>query len=119
VSSPLIGIGFGGFASTGLHEYPHNLPAEVLVELGLVGAVIVLAWLVLALRGALGSPLMLALVVTTLVFTLFSGSLASQTVFWLYSTLAVAMLAATKARPTGAVTAAATPTAGAPAPSVT
>jgi O-antigen ligase len=119
MSSPLVGIGFGGLASTGLHEYPHNLPAEMLVELGLVGAAIVLAWVVLALRGALGSPLMVALVVTTGVFTLFSGSLASQTVFWLYSTLAVAMLAATRARPPRAVTVAATPPAGAPAPGVT
>ena len=55
-----------------------------------------LTWIILAVRGALGSPLMLALVTATGVFTLFSGSLASQTVFWLYSTLAVAMLAAAR-----------------------
>ncbi len=46
----LVGIGPGGFSSlTGLH-YTHNVPTEVLVELGLVGAVIFGSMLILITR---------------------------------------------------------------------
>lgn len=36
------GIGFGGFAATGLHEYPHNVLLEILSELGVIGFAILL-----------------------------------------------------------------------------
>lgn len=37
VANPVIGVGLGGFATTGLHRYPHNLFLEVLSESGTVG----------------------------------------------------------------------------------
>ena len=97
--SPLFGIGFGGFASTGLHLYPHNLPDEVMTELGIVGVALLLVWGVMALRGALGSPMLVAVVVTTGTLTLFTGSVASQEAFWLFSALAVAVFAANRTGP--------------------
>ena len=90
--SPLLGIGLGGFASTGLDTYPHNLLAEIVSELGLVGLFIFIPWLVLAVRGAAGSPITMALVCATSVYFLFSGSLASNVEFFLFSALAVARL---------------------------
>ncbi len=88
--SPLVGIGIGGFAATGLDTYPHNLFVEVGLELGLLGLIAFGGWLWLAIRGAAGSPVLVALVVGTTVFTLFSGSLGSNTEFWIFTALAVA-----------------------------
>jgi O-antigen ligase len=97
--SPFLGVGLGGFESTGLILYPHNLIAEIGAELGLAGLIALAAWLVLAVRGALGTPILVALLASTFVFALFSGSVASNTEFWLVSALAVAHLPArTRAR---------------------
>ncbi|HTC85674.1 MAG TPA: O-antigen ligase family protein [Candidatus Acidoferrum sp.] len=90
--SPLLGIGLGGFAATGLDTYPHNLLAEILSELGIVGLLAFVPWTVLAIRGAAGSPLLVALVATTGTYFLFSGSLASNVEFFLFSAVAVARL---------------------------
>ncbi len=90
--APMLGIGVGGFSVSGLDVYPHNLIAEVGVELGLTGIIAFLAWLGLALRGAARSPILVALVVGTGVYALFSGSLASNTEFWMFSALAIAMV---------------------------
>ncbi len=92
LSSPVLGGGLGSFASLGVDDYPHNLVAEVTSELGLVGLLALGAWVVVALRGALSSPILLALVVATGLFSLFSGSIASNTEFWLFTALAAAML---------------------------
>ncbi len=91
VDAPLFGIGLGGFASTGLADYPHNLVAEVALELGFAGLLLLLAWFTLALRAAAGSPLLVALVVATGVFSLFSGHLGANTEFWLFTALALAV----------------------------
>jgi len=92
LQAPVFGVGIGGFASTGLDVYPHNMFAEVVSELGVLGALLLLAWLGLALRGAARSPVAVALVVATAVFALFSGNLAGNAEFWIFSALAVAML---------------------------
>ncbi len=92
VSAPIVGTGFGAFAATGLAEYPHNMVAEIAAELGVVGLVALLGWLGLAMRGALRSPLLVSLLTATTVFMLFSGSVASNVEFWLFSGLAVAMI---------------------------
>ena len=96
--SPFLGVGFGGFASTGLIEYPHNLVAEVASELGLVGLVALAGWFAVAVRGAARSPLLAALLVATAVFSLFSGSVASNAEFWMFSALAVANVRVTVGR---------------------
>jgi O-antigen ligase len=93
IASPVVGTGLGGFTVAGfVAQYPHNLPVEIGVELGMLGLLALLAWWLLALRGAVGSPLLVALLVATSVFSLFSGSLASNEAFWLFSGLAVAMV---------------------------
>jgi O-antigen ligase len=90
LSSPFLGVGLGGFESTGLIQYPHNLVAEIGSELGVAGLLALAAWVVIALRGAAGSPILVALLIATAVFSLFSGSVASNAEFWLVSALAVA-----------------------------
>jgi O-antigen ligase len=92
LQAPLLGVGFGGFSSTGLDVYPHNIFAEVGGELGVLGVFFLLAWLGLALRGAARSPILVALVSATAVFALFSGDLAGNAELWMFSALAVAML---------------------------
>jgi O-antigen ligase len=89
--SPLFGDGIGGFASTGLDQYPHNLVLEIAVEMGIIGLAGLVAWGILALAGAARSPLLMGLVVGTGAFTLFSGSLAGQNEFWMLSAVAVAL----------------------------
>jgi hypothetical protein len=91
LDAPLFGVGFGGFAATGLHEYPHNMVAEVAAELGMAGLVLLLAWFALVLRAASGSPVLVALVVATGTFSLFSGNVGSNSEFWIFSALALAM----------------------------
>lgn len=90
-ASPIFGSGLGAFATTGLAEYPHNVFAEVASELGVIGLALLIVWVAMALRGAAGSPLLVSLVVATTMFALFSGSLASNTEFWLFTGVAVAM----------------------------
>jgi hypothetical protein len=89
-SHPFLGVGIGGFAATGLDTYPHNLVFEIAAELGVLGILLVVPWLAFAVRGAAGSPILMALVVSTALFSLFSGSLASNAEFWLSSAFAVA-----------------------------
>ena len=92
LKAPVLGVGLGGFAATGLDLYPHNLVAEVASELGSLGILVLIVWFGLALRGAARSPILVALVIATATFTLFSGDLAGNGEFWMFSTLAVAML---------------------------
>ena len=72
--------------------------AEILSELGLVGFFVFVSWFVLALRGAARSPITVALLAASSVYFLFSGSLASNVEFWLFSGLAVARLPLGRAR---------------------
>jgi O-antigen ligase len=95
IASPLIGQGFGAFASTGLDLYPHNLIAEVAAELGLLGLLALGAWILIALRASIRSPLLTALIMGTLAFSLVSGSIAGEAEFWFFSALAVGLLPAT------------------------
>jgi O-antigen ligase len=91
--SPFLGVGIGGFTSTGLIEYPHNLVAEVGSELGGIGLIVLAVWTAVALRGAARSPVLVALLVATAVYALFSGSVASNGEFWMISALCVANIA--------------------------
>ena len=92
LASPLEGMGLGGFAVSGLATYPHNLVVEIGTELGILGLAAYGAWLLVALVGASRSPLVMALVVATALFSLFSGSLASNVEFWLFTAIAVAII---------------------------
>jgi O-antigen ligase len=90
--APLLGSGIGAFAALGVADpYPHNMFAEIGSELGIAGVLLLLAWIGVAVRGALGSPLVLALVIGTTVFALFSGSIAGNAEFWICTGVGAAM----------------------------
>jgi len=97
-SHPFLGVGFGGFAASGLDTYPHNLVFEIAAELGLLGILLLVPWVAFAVRGAAGSPILMALLVATAIFSLFSGSIASNAEFWLCSAFAVARFPLARAR---------------------
>ena len=105
LQAPVLGIGIGGFAATGIDLYPHNMVAEVGSELGALGSMLLLAWLGLALRGAARSPILVSLVVATAMFSLFSGSVAGNSEFWMFTALAVAMIPVGRSRAVGSATA--------------
>jgi hypothetical protein len=98
VNAPVLGAGIGGFSAVGPLPYPHNLIGEIGSELGLVGILILVAWFALALRGAARSPVLVGLVVATATYTLFSGNVASDAEFWIFTSLAVAMIPVGRAR---------------------
>ncbi len=92
LGSPLLGIGGGGFAAIDPARYPHNMLVEATMELGVAGTGLLVLWTSMAIVGALRSPLLIALVVATATYSLFSGSLATNVEFWIVSALAVAGL---------------------------
>ena len=92
LASPIFGNGLGTFASLGAADlYPHNIVAEIAGELGMAGLALLFAWFLLALRAAARSPLLMSLVVATAAFSLFSGSIAGNAEFWIFTGIAVAM----------------------------
>jgi hypothetical protein len=91
-SSPVGGGGLGSFAAARGDLYPHNLFVEIVAELGIVGSAIFASWLLLAARGATHSPVLSSLLVATVIYSFFSGSLASNVEFWLVSAIAVASI---------------------------
>lgn len=103
-ANPLGGIGPGGFSAIQIAElYPHNLFLEVAVELGLVGLLLTLAllgdagWRLLRTWSAangearLLSSLIIALFVTALVNSLFSGALPTNEEVWLWAGVAIGL----------------------------
>jgi O-antigen ligase len=90
--APVLGAGFGAFATQGLDApYPHNLIAEMAAELGIVGVTLAVIWIGFALWRAAGSPLLVALVVATTAFAMFSGNVAGNSELWIFSGIAIAM----------------------------
>jgi O-antigen ligase len=89
VDAPLFGAGIGAFMAVDPIGYPHNLPVEIAAELGIVGLAMFATWLVLAFNGARKSPILMATLVGTFAFAQFSGSIASNTEFWVISALAI------------------------------
>ncbi len=92
-ANPLGGVGIGGYAALGPGLYPHNMLLEIAAEFGLVGIGLFGAWLVLAIRGTVTSPVLAALLAASLAYTLFSGSIASNAEFWIVSAIGVARAA--------------------------
>ncbi len=102
-----VGIGTGGFSAIQVAElYPHNLFLESAAELGVVGLVLVTALVlgaaVQGLRGwrsirdpqeRLLAALMLALLATGVVNSLFSGALPDNRVAWLWAGAATGLAA--------------------------
>ena len=70
-----------------------TMGTEAWIWMGAWALVMVLVvWLAMALRGAARSPILVALLVGTGTFAMFSGDLAGNGEFWMFSALAVAML---------------------------
>lgn len=92
LSAPLLGAGFGGFSSLGLADtYPHNIFFEIGAELGVLGLALLVTWLVAAFRAAARSPVLVALLVATTVYALFSGNVSGNTELWTISALCIAL----------------------------
>jgi len=98
---PLFGVGTGGFAQIEpSFKYPHNLVLEVSAELGVVGLVLLLAFvvptaapLIRAWHGAIGvdraaAALIAALLTSSLVNSLLSDSLEGSSAVWFAAGLA-------------------------------
>ena len=101
-SHPWAGVGTGGFAIyEPVYRYPHNIVLESAAEFGLLGATIMIAFLVLALRTAfrawslsrdpderIGAAFVVAALVATLVNALLSDAIESTDKLWLVVGLA-------------------------------
>jgi O-antigen ligase len=103
-SHPLAGIGTGSFHRFGGVElYPHNLVLEAASELGIVGLVLIVGFLVAlawtcvrAVRGTTGvdrdhAALVAALAAAAVVNAAFSGDVSSNEAVWLAAGMAVGL----------------------------
>jgi O-antigen ligase len=111
---PLLGIGTGGFGALNPAEpYPHNILLEVAVELGVIGALLILGivlsaavrlgavWRTTRGRDRLDAAVLITLFVTALVNALFSGAIQDNREIWVWGGLGLGMsarLAATRLR---------------------
>jgi O-antigen ligase len=96
VGHPIFGGGLGSFVGrvTAQYPYPHNVPLEIAGEMGIVGAVILLAplvvgWARLALAGVrTGSQAAATAIMIVLVYAVvanLSGDIPSARDFWVFS----------------------------------
>jgi O-antigen ligase len=103
-SHPVLGVGTGSFFGfDGLNEYPHNLLLEAAAELGFVGLVLMLGFLVSSWRtilkassrlGHSGRPqmaLVAALFVSAVVNAMFSGDIPTNSDLWLAAGLGLGL----------------------------
>lgn len=111
---PLFGIGTGGFGALNPTEpYPHNILLEVAVELGIVGALLIVGivvgaaarlvavWRAAEGRDRLDAAVIITLFITALVNALFSGAIEDNREIWVWGGLGLGMsarLAATRLR---------------------
>jgi O-antigen ligase len=106
VTHPLFGLGTGGFAQIEpVYQYPHNVILEAAAELGLVGLVVLLAFLVptvkpllAAWRSSTGAEraaaaLIAALLASSVVNALLSDSLEASSGIWFAAGLAYGLAA--------------------------
>jgi O-antigen ligase len=106
--APVLGIGTGGFSTTSIEAYPHNLILETAAELGLVGLALLALVLVggaVTVFGNLASPddrpraaLILALFAAALVNALLSGDITANAPLWLALGLGLGCAAEARAR---------------------
>ncbi len=108
---PFIGLGTGGFAAVDPQQYPHNLLLEMGAELGIIGAVAVAVTvgvmgqrLAVLWRRALGTErlevtVLIALFVTALVNSMFSGAVQDNYDVWLWGGIGLGLYARGQAGP--------------------
>jgi O-antigen ligase len=108
---PLFGLGTGGFASLNpTLPYPHNLLLEMSVELGLVGALIIIGviasfatrllivWRKMNGRDKIEAATLIALFVMIFVNALFSGAIQDNAELWVWGGMGVGMSSRTVAQ---------------------
>jgi O-antigen ligase len=116
---PLFGIGTGGFGAINPAEpYPHNILLEAAAELGVVGALLLVAivlstsvslgrtWVAAGGRDRLDAAVIITLFIAALVNALFSGALSDNKELWLWAGLGLGMgarLAAERVRGTAPI----------------
>ncbi len=100
---PLLGIGTGGFSALNTELYPHNILLEVAAELGFVGLMVLLGFLVTALtrlialwRTApddqkLNAAVLIALFLAALINAFFSGAIKDNQEIWLWAGVGIGM----------------------------
>ncbi len=100
---PLFGIGTGGFSGLNVESYPHNILLEVAAELGLIGLVVLVGFLVTSLtrlistwrvawrEEKLDAAVLIALFLTALVNAFFSGAIQDNHEIWLWAGLGIGM----------------------------
>lgn len=104
---PLLGVGTGGFAAINPAQlYPHDIVLEAAVELGMVGGLVMLGFIVSSLHRLLvlwrtrdlarklDVSVVIALFVAALVNAVFSGAFQDNRELWLWAGLGVGMTAA-------------------------
>jgi O-antigen ligase len=103
---PLAGVGTGGFAALNPEQlYPHNLFLEMSVELGVLGAILIVgivvsfgtrmiaAWRTTGGRDMLEAATLISLFVMTFVNSMFSGAIQDNAQLWLWGGIGVGMSA--------------------------
>jgi hypothetical protein len=92
LSYPLTGGGIGSSAIVGSirASYPHNLPLEIMTELGIVALLLWFAVLVRSYRAAQGQLVLQILLVQSFMYSLYSGDLGSNNWIVLFSLLGLA-----------------------------
>ena len=96
VDNPVFGVGFGGFKAyndvTEFHKYPHNIFAEMAVEGGIIGLLVLCSMLYVLFKNVSRyfsynlqlRAYCLMLATFALLLTLFSKDLPSQSVLWIW-----------------------------------
>ncbi len=100
---PLLGIGTGGFSALNTEPYPHNILLEVAAELGFVGLVVLLGFLVTTFvrlvslwrivpgDQKLDAAILIALFLAALINAFFSGAIQDNQEIWLWGGLGIGM----------------------------
>lgn len=105
-SHPLLGVGTGGFEAINARQfYPHDILLEAAVELGILGAILIVALIVSSFRRLLALwrtrddawkldiSIVIGLFVAALVNALFSGAFQDNRELWLWAGIGAGMAA--------------------------
>jgi len=101
LQKPLLGVGLGGYAPVGERAYPHNLPVEILAEMGLVGGIIWSIALLQAWRRCSRSLLLRVILLQAFLYSLVSADLGQNFEYVLFSVQSGGLSVAATTTPVG------------------